>query len=134
MFSEIGLELTNRNVSDTSQLYLYRLHLESLLNFCNEVQKTRLLCKGWTNETTNNMGVTVVGGNNANLNARAATFARSTVVELINRLHLDVFDQERFITQNLDVYMKLMLSPNKFVCKSAAPGQAAQQENYELVI
>ena len=27
-----------------------------------------------------------------------------------------------------------MPSPNNFVCKSAAPGQGAQQENYKVVI
>ena len=37
MFREIDLELNNRNVGDTSQLYPYRSHLESLLNFCKEV-------------------------------------------------------------------------------------------------
>ena len=80
------------------------------------------------------MGVTAVGGNNAGLNARASTFARSTVVELIGRPHLDVFNQERLIPPNIDLHMKLMPSPNNFVCKSAAPGQGAQQENYKLVI
>ena len=32
---EIGLELTGRNMGNTSQLYQYQSHLESLLNFCN---------------------------------------------------------------------------------------------------
>ena len=79
MFREIGLDLNGRNVGDTSQLYPYRSHLESLLNFCKGIQETRLLCEGWTKDTTGHMGVTTVGGNNAGLNARAATFARSTV-------------------------------------------------------
>ena len=30
--------------------------------------------------------------------------------------------------------MKLMPFLNNFVCKSAVPGQGAQQENYKLVI
>ena len=48
MFREIELELNGRNVGDTTQLYLYRSHLESLLNFCKKTQETRLLCEGWT--------------------------------------------------------------------------------------
>ena len=36
MFCEIGYELTDHNVGDTSQLYSYRSHLETLLNFCKE--------------------------------------------------------------------------------------------------
>ena len=46
MFREIGLEFNGRNVGDTSQLYLYRSVLESLLNLCKEVQKTCLLSEG----------------------------------------------------------------------------------------
>ena len=80
------------------------------------------------------MGVTSVGGNNAGQNARAAIFARSTVVKLIGRPYLDVFYQKRLIPQNIDYYMKLMPSLNNFVCKSAAPSQGAQQENYKHVI
>ena len=49
------------------------------------------------------MNVTAVGGNNAELNARAATLARSTLVELIGRPHQDVFHQERLIPPNIDL-------------------------------
>ena len=113
MFREIGLELNGHNVGDTNQLYPYRSHLETLLNFCKE---TTDLCEGWTKDTTKYMDVTAVGGNNAGLNVRAATFARSTVVELIFQPHLDVFNQECLIPPNIDLQMKLMSSPNNFVC------------------
>ena len=84
-----------------------------------------MLCERWTNDTTGHMGVTAVGGNNAGHNARAAAFGRSTVVELIGRPHLDVFNQDRLIPPNINLQMKLMPSQNNFVCKSAAPGQGA---------
>ena len=77
---------------------------------------------------------TAVGMNNAGLNTRAAIFARSTLVELIGRPHLDVFHQERLIPPNIDLHMKLIPSPNGFLCKSAAPAANAQQKNYKLVI
>ena len=117
MFREIGLKLNGRNLGDTSQLFPYRSHLESLFNFCKETQETRLLCEGWTKDTSGHMGVTAVGGNNAGLNARAATFATSTVFELIGRPHLNVFNQERLIPPNIDLHMKLMPSADNFVCE-----------------
>ena len=80
------------------------------------------------------MNVTAVGGNNAEFNARAATFAKSTLVKLIGRPHLEVFHQERLILPNIDLHMKLIPSPYDFVCKSAAPAANAQQENYKLII
>ena len=74
------------------------------------------------------MGITAVGGNNTCLNALAAAFGRIIVVELIGRPHLYVFHQERLIPLNIDLHTKLMPSPNNFVCKSAVPGQDAQQK------
>ena len=106
MLREIGLELNGQNVGDTSQLCPYRSHLETLLNFSKQIQETRLLSEGWTKDTSGHMGVTAVGGNNAGLNTRATKFARSTVVELIGRFHLDVFQQERLISPNIDLNMR----------------------------
>ena len=80
------------------------------------------------------MNVTAVNGNNAGLKARAATFARSILAELIDRFYLDVFYQERLIFLNIDLHMKLIPSANDFVCTSAAPFGNAKQENYKLVI
>ena len=37
IFREIGVELNNRNVGYTSQLYPYRSHLETLLNLSKEI-------------------------------------------------------------------------------------------------
>ena len=74
MFREIGMEFNGRNVGDTSQLYPYRSVLKSLLNFCKEMQETRLISEGWTKDTSGHMNVTAVVGNNAGLNARATTF------------------------------------------------------------
>ena len=134
IFREIGLELNDQNVGDTSQLYQYSSYLETLLNYCQETQETRYLCEGWTKDTTGHLNVTVVGENNAGLNARATTFAKSKVVELVRRPNLNVFYQERLIPPKLDLHMKLIPSPNKILCKSAAPGQVAQLENCKLVI
>ena len=134
MFRIIGLELNGRNVGDSSQLYPYRSDLETLLNLSKEIQKTRLLSVGWTKDTSGHMGVTAVGGNNADLNTRATKFARTAVVELIGCFHLDVFQQERLIPPNIDLNMRLIPSPNDFVCKSVAPAQGCQEENYKFVI
>ena len=65
MFRKIGMELNGRNVGDTSQLYPYRSFMESLLNYSKETREIRLLCEGWTKDTTGHVNVTAVGGNNA---------------------------------------------------------------------
>ena len=121
-------------MSDTSPLYPYRAYLETLLNFSKETQETRLQFEGWTKDSSRNMGVTEVAGANAGLNTRAVTFATSTVVKLVGRPHLDVFHQDLIIPPAIDLHMKLIPAADSFVCKSAAPGAGAAQQNYKMAI
>ena len=72
-------------LQQTVLLNAHRAYLSTLINFSEETQKTRLLCKGWTKDTSGHMGVTDVTGDNQGLRTRAAQFAPSRVVELIGR-------------------------------------------------
>ena len=99
MFRKIELKFNGQNIFDRSQLYQNRSVRESLLNFCKAVQETRCLSERWTKDTSGHMNVTAIGGNNAGLNARAATFARSIIVELIGRPHLDVSTKSALFIQ-----------------------------------
>ena len=80
------------------------------------------------------MGVTEVAKTNVGLNTRAVTFATSTVFEIVCRPHLDVFNQDRLIPPGIDFHMKLIPAADSFVCKSAAPGAGAAQQNYKMAI
>ena len=66
---------------------------------------------------------------------RAGCFARSTVVELIGHLHLDLFKQDCCILSYFDVLVKLILAANNFVCKSVSSQQGkAKHKTYKTVI
>ena len=81
------------------------------------------------------MNVTDVTGANVGLRTRAERFARSNVVELIGRPHLDVFQQDRLIPTRVDDHLRLIPAGNNFVCKLVAPQQGgAAQQNYKAVI
>ena len=108
--------------------------MESLLNYSKKTEDSGLLCENWTNNTTGYVNATAVGNKNAGLNARAVNSARSTVVELIGRPHADVFHQDRLYPSNINLNLKLMPSPNNFVCKSAAPAANSAQDNFNQVI
>ena len=64
------------------------------------------LCKVWTKDKTGKMGVIAVVRNNAGMNAWAATFAKSTVFDLIGRPHKDVFHQDRLNCLGIDLHKK----------------------------
>ena len=133
MFRENEMQLNGQNGGYTSQLYPYRSVLKSLLNFCKEVEETCFLSERWTIDTNGNMNVTTVGGNNVGWklapgHSREIPWSSSLVVLTWT------FLQKCFISPNINLHRKLISTPNDFLCKSAVPGEGAQQENYKLVI
>ena len=131
----MSVEFNGKPVSEPNNLYPYRAYLETLINYSKEIQNTRLLCDGWTQDTADNINVTDVTGANFFLRTRAWRFARSNVVELIMRPDLDVFQQDRLIPPRVDIHLRLIPSANNFVCKSVGPQQGgAAQQNYKAVI
>ena len=135
LFSQMNVTFNGKPVSEPNHLYPYRAYFEALINYSEKTQNTRLLCEGWTKDTAEHINVTDVAGANVGLRTRAGRFARNTVLELIGRPHLDVFQQDRLILPNVDVHLKLILTVYNFVCKSVAPQQGgAGQQNYKAVI
>ena len=47
---------------------------------------------------------------------------------------LDVFHQDRLISSGIDLHIKLISAADSFVCKLAAPGAGAAQQNYKMAI
>jgi hypothetical protein len=134
LFREVTLELNGRPINEPNQLYPYRAYMETVLNYCEDVQKNRLLTEGWVKDTAGKMSDTNVAGENTGLKERTSWFALSATVELCGRLHLDLFQQPRVICPGVDAHIKLVPSSNEFFVKSAAPAQGAQQEKFKVVI
>ena len=83
-------------------------------------------------DTAEHIDMTEVTGDNAGLRERTSMFDRR-VVELENRPHLDVFQQDRLIPPQVDLHLK-MIPVSEFFCKSAAPGNNQNQERFKVVI
>ena len=90
MFCENLLELNGRNVGDNQTLLVPRIPED----FAQQLQgdaRNQLLWENWIKNFIGHMGVTTFGEANDFVNARASTFARSTLVKLIGRPYFNVF-------------------------------------------
>ena len=116
LFREIYATLNDTPVSDPNPDYPYRALFETILNFSEETQKTRLLTEGWHKDTAGQMAVTELAGANIGLKDRATRLAKSALVELVGRPHLDIFHQSRVLPPGLTLRIKLIPSSNQFVC------------------
>ena len=134
LFSTVELEVAGVLVTEPNTKYPYRAMIENLINYGKDVQDTRLLCEGWTKDTSAQMGITDPTGDNAGLKTRTAWFAVSKTVTLTGRPHLDLFHQEKLIPPNVDLKLRLIPNSHKFLLKTKAGTQAAPQVNYKVQI
>ena len=68
------------------------------------------------------------------MTVRTAWFARSRVVTLIGRPHLDLFHQEKLIPANMDSKLKFFPNTSAFLLKTLARDHDHPQVNYKVQI
>ena len=120
MWQDVQVSLRGRTVSDPSNLYPYRAYLSTLLNYGEEVWKSRLLSEGWVSDIAKEvMNDPNTDGANTSLTTRATWFEQSKMVCLIGRPHCDIFHQGKLLPPGIDMTVKLFPSEPKFglLCK-----------------
>ena len=85
------MELGGVLVTDQNSKCSYGAIVENLINYNKLIADTRLLAEGWKKDTATHCDVKNPAAENTVLTARTAWFARSHVVTIIGRPHLDLF-------------------------------------------
>ena len=134
MFSNVDMEVGQKQVTDPNNLYPYRSIFETILNYPREVLDTRMICEGWTKDTAAQFDVTDPTGANTGLGTREQNYRASRAVRFIGRPHLDLFHQEKLLPGGVD--MKLRFIPHKapFVILNAAATAEVPQKNLKVSI
>ena len=88
LFSKVDMSLCGKSVSDSNSLYPYRAYLESLLNYNQEVLKTRHYAEGWDKDLSTEIATPAADG--ANRVANSPGFTRSLRESGVKKFHLRV--------------------------------------------
>ena len=118
LFSTVDVILNGKTISDQSQFGPYRAFLETLLTYSEDVLKTRMQSELWYKDTAGKMKISVAIGDpatNLGLKERAAVFTTGKEVEMIGRLHADIFHQNLCLPASMPLKIKLTPSKDKFV-------------------
>lgn len=115
LFQEIDVSLNNVLVSTSTNCYPYRAYIESLLNYGKEAKSTQLACsmfykKGKSQFTIPHSGITPDTG----LAQRHERIEGSKVVDMVGRIHSDIFAQNRFLLPGVDLRLRLVRSKDSF--------------------
>ena len=120
-FSNLDIEVGGRLISDPNGLYPYRAFFETVFSHDQDVQESRLQAQMWFKDTAGKMTTFKTldaAAENAGLKSRAAFYSAGAEVELLGRLHGDIFHQNRCLPSNLPLKIRLTPAKNKFVLVS----------------
>lgn len=116
LFSQVDVSLNERVISSSNNTYPYRAIIEKLLNHGYDAKTSLLTTELFYKDTAGRMNVYDIEDANPNegFNKRAEMFKLSNSVDMIGRLHVDLFHQERLMLSMIDLKIKLMRSKPEF--------------------
>ena len=94
LFSQVDVYLNDTLVTPSSNTYPFRSYVETLLSYGAEAKKTQLTSQLWYKDTAGHMEATQENAGNVGLVDRCRHIAESRVVDMMGRLHVDLFLQD----------------------------------------
>ena len=105
IFSQIDIHINGQLVSVASSTYPYKVYFEKQLNYDENIKETQFASGLYAKDTAGKMDSLTA---NKGFTARAQYTALSKTVQLRGRLHVDIFNQERFLPNRCSLRLKLI--------------------------
>lgn len=128
MFEQVEVTLGDTIISSATHTYPYRAYIENLTSLSRNTKETQMGTCLWFKDDYRNMDSATcqvldgqgkpVPNTNSGLQSRGALTRRSHVVEMVGRLHSDMFSQDRLLLNKVKLRIKLIRSRNPFCLMS----------------
>ena len=117
LFSQVDVYLNGTLVIPSTNTYAYRAYIETLPSYGTDAKDTQLTGQLWHKDTPTRMDAVEIDDGpaaNAGFVARRANILRSRVVDMMGRLHVDLFLQDKFLINGVDVKIRVVRSKPAF--------------------
>lgn len=117
MFNQIDVYFNQKLVSPPNNAYPYRAYLETLLNYGPAAKSSHLTTTLWVSDVAGRMDAVpdaAEAEENESLKARKTFLTGGKTVDLLGHLHCDVFNQDRFLLNGVEVRLRLVRSKDSF--------------------
>ncbi|XP_024880599.1 uncharacterized protein F54H12.2-like [Temnothorax curvispinosus] len=115
MFNQIDVYFNQKLVSPPNNAYAYRAYIEALLNYSSPAKTSHLTTCLWDMDTPGLMDALVDSETpNPALVRRARYIHEGHALDLMGHLHCDVFNQDKFLINGVEVRMRLVRSKDLF--------------------
>ena len=120
LFADVQLSLNNSQIEGGNRTYPYRAYIATLLQNGHEAKKEQLFAGGFIKDVAGQFNDRA----NAAYTARKGWTAQSRSKEFFGPLHLNFFQQSRYLISGVDIRLRLMRTQPQF-CVMQLPNPAA---------
>lgn len=132
LFSTLSVELNGKQVEYESN-YPFRAYLENLINYGSDAKKTHLSNACWFSDNLNGVDTAnITAGDGEAVDSRKATIAESKTVDMMGRLHSDLFNQHKYLIPSCGMKIKLRRADPQF-CLLKLDAEDASQYVIEII-
>ena len=132
LFGDISVSLIEKLVSPLTSSYPYRAYIETLLSYGPAAKESQLMNAMWYPDTAELM-VDRTANNKGFTKGKTLT-AESKSIQMIGKLHLDLFCQDEYLLNHVDLKLKLRGSPNEFSLWGDANNYKVNIKNISLLV
>jgi len=128
LFSQVDISLNSSLITASTNTYPYRAMFETLLSYGEDAKTSQLTSALFYKDDGGRMDSVAVDGANTNVGflKRHALARESREIDMIGRLHADIFFQERYMLNEVGVKIKLVCSKDAFCLMGVGKIQITQ--------
>ena len=131
LFNEVDVKINDVLITSTNNTYAYRAYLETLLSYGTDAKTTQLVSSMFIKDAAGKMDDSNTSDNqcNSGLRDRRVYFQGGDDVELLGRIHADIFYQQKYLPNDITIRIRLVRNKSNFCLMSNTP-----DENYKIKI
>jgi hypothetical protein len=134
LFADVIIFLNTLQITAPSSTYPYLAYIQALLSYSASVKDTQLQASVFYPDTPGHFHA-VAGNDNAGMKARRKRSQLSRVMDMVGRLHADIFHQHKYLLSYTDLRLKLTRTKDPFLLLSPAqPGNNDPRPPYKVEI
>jgi len=114
LFSTLSLSINGHEIEYDSN-YPYRAYLETLVNYGSQAKNTHLSASHWFHDSLNALDTNqLTGAHREDLNSRKTIISGSKTVDMVGRLHNEIFSQHKYLIPSCSLRIKLLRTDPQF--------------------
>jgi hypothetical protein len=132
LFSDASVSLSENLISPSTSLYPYRAYIKILLSYGPAAKESQLTGVMWYKDTPGHQDKRTT--DSKGFTSREALTAQSKSVQMMGKLHLDLFCQEKYLLNDVDLKIKLRRSRDVFALMADADNYKIKMKDLALFV